>query len=247
MSGHSHYATIKRKKESTDAAKGKTFSKHSKAIQVAIKTGGSADPDKNTKLRFTIDQAKTDNMPKANIDRILAKANEVGNINEVTYEGYGTNGIGVVVNTATDNRNRTSQEIKNIFERGGGSLAGPGAVSFNFESKGLIILEIKGDVDDQMLALIDLGVDDIEEQEDALEVYVTQETLSSTKEELEKAGFTVRSISLVQKPKSYVTISDKKSAEKAIKFLNLLEENDDVQSVFTNLDIPQEVLGSINS
>lgn len=247
MSGHSHYATIKRKKESTDAAKGKTFSKHSKAIQVAIKTGGSTDPDKNTKLRFTIDQAKTDNMPKANIDRILAKANEVGNIDEVTYEGYGTNGIGVVVNTATDNRNRTSQEIKNIFERGGGSLAGPGAVSFNFESKGLIILEIKGDVDDQMLALIDLGVDDIEEQEDALEVYVTQETLNSTKEELEKAGFTVRSISLVQKPKSYVTISDKKSAEKAIKFLNLLEENDDVQSVFTNLDIPQEVLGSINS
>lgn len=247
MSGHSHYATIKRKKEATDAAKGKTFSKHSKAIQVAIKTGGSPDPDANAKLRFTIDQAKADNMPKANIDRILAKANEAGSIDEVTYEGYGAGGIGVVVNTATDNRNRTSQEIKNIFERGGGSLAGPGAVSFNFESKGLIVLEKRDDVDEQMLALIDLGVDDIEEQEDALEAYVTQEALSSTKVELEKAGFKVKTISLVQKPKSYVTIQDQKDAEKAIKFLDLLEDNDDVQSVFTNLDIPQEVLGKLNS
>ena len=247
MSGHSHYATIKRKKESTDAAKGKIFSKHSKAIQVAIKTGGSPDPDTNAKLRFTIDQAKADNMPKANIDRVLAKASEVGNFDEITYEGYGTNGIAVVVNTATDNRNRTSQEIKNIFERGGGARAGPGAVSFNFESKGLIVLEKQGDIDDQMLALIDLGVDDIEEQEDALEVYVTQEVLSSTKKELEKAGFKVRSISLVQKPKSYVTINDEKNAEKAIKFLNLLEDQDDVQSVFTNLNIPQEVLSNIDS
>ena len=154
MSGHSHYATIKRKKDSTDAVKGMIFSKHSKAIQVAIKTGGSPDPDTNAKLRFTIDQAKSDNMPKANIDRILAKASEAGNLDEVTYEGYGANGIAVIVNTATDNRNRTSQEIKNIFERGGGSLAGPGAVSFNFESKGLIVLEKKSDVDEQCWYLL---------------------------------------------------------------------------------------------
>lgn len=247
MSGHSHYATIKRQKEAKDAAKGKIFSKHAKAIAIAIKTGGGADPEMNSKLRFAIDQAKTDNMPRVNIDRILSRAEEAGRIEEVTYEGYGPEGIAVVVEAATDNRNRTSQEIKNIFERVGGSLAGPGAVSFNFEPRGLMIINKEKDVSSQMLKLIDFGVEDLDEVEDGIEAYVSVDKLSQKKEELEKEGFVIQSFEPVLKPKNYLKITEKEKAKKALTFLDLLEEHDDVQNVHSNIDIPQEVLEQISS
>lgn len=141
MSGHSHYATIKRQKEAKDSAKGRIFSRHAKAIALAIKVGGSADPELNSKLRFAIEQAKADNLPKANIERILQRSQEMGDLEEVVYEGYGPLGVGVVVDAVTNNRNRTSQEIKNIFERAGGRLAGPGSVSYNFELKGMFTVK----------------------------------------------------------------------------------------------------------
>lgn len=247
MSGHSHYATIKRKKESTDAAKGKVFSKMARAIQIAIRTGGGADPEINYKLRMAIDSAKASNMPKTNIDRILAKSAEGGNLDEVTYEGYGPEGIGVVVETATDNKNRTAQEIKNLFERGGGSLAGPGSVSYNFESKGYLTIKKDSDAESQMLKLIDAGVEEIEETDDGLEVYIAPNKTGETKDLLESQGFEVLSVSLIKQPKTYMNITDPAKATKILTFLDNLEDLDDVQNVYANIDIPEDILKGLKN
>jgi YebC/PmpR family DNA-binding regulatory protein len=246
MSGHSHYATIKRQKGLKDAAKGKIFSRHSKAISLAIKAGGNASPEMNSKLRFAIDQAKADNMPKANIDRILSRAEDISNIEEVNYEGYGPDGIAVIVSAATDNKNRTSQEIKNIFEKGGGSMGGPGSVSYNFEQKGLIIVKkTPSDTESQMLSLIDMGVEDVNETEDGIEAYTPYELLMEIKEKIEAGKMEVTSYELIMKPKSLLSITDPNKARKAINLLDLLEEYEDVQNVYSNLDIPPEVMSSL--
>ncbi|MGB6839020.1 MAG: YebC/PmpR family DNA-binding transcriptional regulator [Microgenomates group bacterium] len=247
MSGHSHYATIKRQKETKDAARGQLFSKLARAVSVAVKTGGGANPDTNYKLRVAIDKAKVANMPKGNIDKAISKGSGRGTLEEVIYEGFGPGGIAVIVEVATDNRNRSGQEIKNLFERGGGRLAGPGAVSFNFEAKGLLLVEKKKDKDEQMLTLIDLGVEDMEEMEDGIEVYVESGRLSEIKSKLEKEGFKVTSSELAQKPKNYQIISDKNAASKILSFLNKLEEHDDVQKVFANFDIPEDILTKIDN
>jgi YebC/PmpR family DNA-binding regulatory protein len=246
MSGHSHFATIKRQKAVNDAAKGRIFSRHAKAIAIAIKSGGSADPEMNSRLRFAVEQAKTDNMPKVNIDRILSRAAETGNIEEVAYEGYGPEGIALIVEAATDNKNRTAQEIKNIFERGGGSLAGPGAVSYNFEQKGLIVVKKLADVDDQMLSLIDLGAEDIQDSSDALEVYVSPATLSQTRDKILDAGFEIISFDLIRKPKNLLTVSDPVKVKKIVNFLESLEAHDDVQDVYSNFDAPESLLKEVS-
>lgn len=240
MSGHSHYSTIKRAKEANDAAKGKIFSKHAKNIALAIKAGGGADPELNSKLRFAIDQAKANNMPKANIDRILERAAEVGNLEEVVYEGYGPGGIAVLVLAATDNKNRTAQEVKNLFEKEGGSLASPGSVTYNFDKRGMIIVKKGEDKDSQILKLIDLGAEDIEEEGNDLEVYTSYEKLADIKDILIREGFSVESFEIVMKPKSMLVISMDKT-KKAFNLLTSLEDHDDVQSVFTNMDVPQGV------
>lgn len=242
MSGHSHYATIKRQKETKDAARGQIFSKLAKAISIAVKTGGGASPDTNYKLRVAIDKAKAANMPKVSIERAISKGTGGGTLEEITYEGFGPGGIAVILEAATDNRNRTVQEIKGLFERGGGSLAGPGAVSFNFVSRGLLVVKKKKDIEAQILKLIDLGVEDVDEVEDGLEIYVEGSKLNETKKTLEKEGLKVISSELVQKPKTLQTVSDKKTAAKALAFLNNLEDYEDVQKVFANLDIPEEVM-----
>ena len=247
MSGHSHYATIKRQKETKDAARGQLFSKLARAVSVAVKTGGGANPDTNYKLRVAIDKAKVANMPKGNIEKAISKGSGGGTLEEVTYEGFGPEGIAVMVEVATDNRNRSGQEIKNLFERGGGRLAGPGAVSFNFEARGLLLVEKKKDKDEQMLTLIDLGVEDMEEMEDGIEVYVESGKLSETKSKLEKEGFKVTSSELMQKSKNYQIISDKNAASKILSFLNKLEEHNDVQKVFANFDIPEDILTKIDN
>lgn len=241
MSGHSHYATIKRQKETKDAARGQKFSKLAKAISIAVKTGGGANPDTNYKLRVAIDKAKTANMPKVNTERAISKGTK-GNLEEIKYEGFGPGGIAVILEVATDNRNRTAQEIKGLFERGGGSLAGPGAVSFNFVSKGLLVVKKKKNTEAQILELIDLGVEDVDEVEDGLEIYVEGGKLNETKKALEKEDLKVISSELVQKPKTLQTVSDEKTAAKVLAFLNLLEDYEDVQKVFANLDIPEEVM-----
>lgn len=243
MSGHSHYSTIKRQKETRDAAKGKIFSKLARAISIAVKTGSSADPDSNPRLRVAIEQARAVNMPKENVERAISKATKEGeSLEEVNYEGFGPGGVGVIVETATDNKNRTAQEIKNIFERAGGSMGGPGSVSFNFESLGLVVLPKDADSEQQMLKLIDFGAEDLEETEDAIEIYTSPDKLSELKKDLDTAGFNVSSVELVKRPKNVVTINDPSMAQRLMKFLDTLEEHEDVQKVFANLDIPQDII-----
>jgi YebC/PmpR family DNA-binding regulatory protein len=246
MSGHSHFATIKRQKEAKDAAKGRVFSKMARAIAIAVKAGRSPDPDANYKLRMVIEQARASNMPKSNIERAISNAATSGNIEEITYEGYGPYGIGVVVETATDNKNRTSQEIKNIFERVGGSLAGPGAVSFNFEKKGVLAIKKSSDPQTQMLSLIDQGVEDISETADAIEAYVLPQMVDEIKDKLTSLGFEIESFGIELKPKSFVTIAEADKAKKAISFLNVLDDHEDVQNVYSNFDVPDEIAGQIN-
>lgn len=248
MSGHSKWSTIKRKKEAEDIKRGKEFSKLSRAISIAAKTGGSPDPEANPKLRVAIDQAKAANMPKDNIERAIQRA--VGgdaDLEEIKYEGFAPDGVGVIVEAATDNKNRTAQEIKNIFERRGGSLAGPGSVSFNFEPKGLIVVEKKGNVDEQMLALIDAGVEDIEESDDGIEAYVAPSSLSEVKDKLKGLGYTVSSFELVQRPKTMQVVKEPASAQRILKFLDDLENHDDVQKVYANLDVPNDVMDEIEA
>lgn len=244
MSGHSHFATIKRQKEANDSARGRVFSKHSKAIAIAIKSGGNADPEMNSKLRFAIEQAKADNMPKANIDRILERASEVKNIEEVVYEGFGPDGINVMILAATDNKNRTSQEIKNMLEKGGGNMAGPGAVSFNFDQLGQVVVKKVGDGEQQMLQIIDVpGVVDVEDVGEELEVYTQPQKVAEVKEALVALTFEVGSFALVMKPKSTVTITTPQKAEKVMAFIDTLDDHDDVQDVFTNVEIPDDLAG----
>lgn len=241
MSGHSHYATIKRQKATNDAAKGNLFSKMARAIMIAAK--GGADPDMNFRLRFEIDKARAVSMPKENIERAIAKATtEAANLEEITYEGFGPGGFGVMVEVMSDNKNRTAQEISNVFEKGGGNLAGPNAVAFNFESKGFMLVKKTEDPDAQMLALIDIGVEDIEDIPDGFEVYVPLDKLGQMHKTLVEKGYEVTQTELQMKPKNFQTIENPADAAKAIKFLDEVESMDDVQKVFSNLDIPDEVM-----
>lgn len=248
MSGHSHYATIHRQKEIKDAAKGKVFSKLARAISIAVKTGGGGSIDGNYKLRMAVDAARVVNMPKENIERAINRASaEAENLEEVSYEGFGPLGVAVIVEVTTDNRNRTGQEIKNLFERGGGSLGGPGSVSFNFEPRGLVVIRKTENVEEQMLKLIDAGIEDMEETEDGIECYTAPDRLSDVRKAILNEGFEIVSIKIVQKPKNYQVVSEPSSASKVLSFLDKIEEQDDVQNVYANIDIPEDTLKQISS
>ncbi|MEK7470738.1 MAG: YebC/PmpR family DNA-binding transcriptional regulator [Patescibacteria group bacterium] len=233
MSGHSHFATIKRQKAANDSVKGNIFSKMARAIMIAAKSGG--DPDMNFRLRVEIDKARGVNMPKENIERAIAKATtEALNLEEISYEGFGPSGVNVIIEAATDNKNRTAQEIKNALDKAGGSLAGPGAVLFNFEHKGYLLLKKDSDPQTQMLKIIDMGVEGVEETDDGIEVYVASDKLSATKKILEGAGAEILETELQMKPKNPVEVSDDQ-AKKVLALLSALEDFDDVQKVFTNI------------
>jgi YebC/PmpR family DNA-binding regulatory protein len=238
MSGHSHYATIKRQKETKDAAKGKIFSKHARAIAIAVREGGGMDPDSNYKLRVAMEAARVDNMPKANIERAIAAGSGSEAVESVTYEGFGPGGIGIIVDAATDNRNRTGQEIKNVFEKGGGSFA-PGAVGHNFKEQGFILVEKGKNSDEQILKLIDLGVEEIEEGAQVLEIYTQPAEVFEKKSAIEQAGFQVKESGLVKRPKSIIPVADPEKAKKAQSLLEALAEHDDVEKVYTNGQINQ--------
>lgn len=241
MSGHSHFATIKRQKAVNDAAKGNLFSKMARQIMIAAK--GGADPDMNFKLRVEIDKAKSASMPKENIERAISKATtDAASLEEIAYEGFGPNGLNVIVEAATNNKNRTAQEIKNLFEKNGGNMAGPGAVKFNFESKGFLFVKKSENAEEEMLKLIDAGVEDVNEVTDGIEVYVPLEKLSETKKNIEALGFTVLETELQMKAKMFSTVKTKEEAEKAMKFLDAFDDNDDVLKVSSNLDIPEGLL-----
>lgn len=248
MSGHSKWSTIKRKKQAEDIKKGKVFSKLSRAITVAVRTGGDPDPETNPRLRMEIERAKSANMPKENIKRAIDRANKEGeDLEEVDYEGYGPKGIAVIVEATTDNKNRTAQEIKNFFEKGGGKLAGPGAVSYNFEPRGLLLVEKKGNSEQQMLELIDAGAQDVEEAKEGIEVYTVYEELAKTAEKIKEKGFEISSMEPIKEAKSNKKIEDEGSASKVLKFLRRLEDHDDVQKVFSNVDIPDEIVDKIDA
>ena len=246
MSGHSKWSTIKRQKESKDARRGQIFTKLGNAITVAVRaSGGIGDPEKNFKLRLAIEKARGLNMPKETIQRAIKRGEggkEGNNWSEIVYEGYGPEGIAIVTEVVTDNRNRTTSEIKNLFERGGGSIASPGAVSFQFKKAGLITVEKSQKVDDQILSLIDQGAEDVEEASDAVEVYTKPEATRQMREKIEGLDFKVLSEELIMQPVSPVRIEDKAKAEKVLKFMENLEEHDDVQKVYANFDIPDEIL-----
>lgn len=246
MSGHSKWATIKHQKAANDKARGQAFSKLSRAITIAVQDGGGeTDPNANYKLRMAIDRAKEINMPKDNIKRAIDRATGKGEaqLESIRFEGYAPYGVGVIIEAITDNRQRTVQEIKNLIEKGGGSIASPGAVAYNFSPKGQIIVEKNDSPEEEILALMDVdGVEDVLEEEEGIEVMTDKDKLSSVILAIESAGFKINSSSLIMSPKTEIPINDADKAAKLINFVERLEDNDDIQSVFANFDIPTEIL-----
>ena len=239
MSGHSKWSTIKRKKGVNDASRSKLFGRLSKAISVAAKEG--VDPGANAKLRVAIEQARAVNMPKDNIERAIDKASRPDSqLSEITYEGFGPGGVGFIVDAVTDNGRRTAQEMKNIFERGGGTLGGPNSVAFNFEPKGYIAFDKKGSGEEELLSLIDLGVEDVEEDSGIIEVYVAPSEIAEIKDKLEKLGYIIKDLELIRRPKIYIH-TDSETLKKNIELLDALEENEDVQRVWANVEIPEDL------
>ena len=242
MSGHSKWSTIKRQKEATDKKKGATFTKLSRAITIAIRqSGGDASPESNFRLRLAIEKARAANMPKENITRAIERAsgNRGGEgLEEITYEGYGPSGVGIIVQVATDNKQRTGQEIRNIFDRSGGSLASPGSVSYNFDPFGQLIVTSIKPQEKAILELIDLGVEDVEITASGIEVFVQPAHLSATREKIAAAGYNIIETENILHPKATIAITDGHEAKKVIQLLETLEQQDDVQQVFTNADLP---------
>lgn len=247
MSGHSKWSTIKHQKETTDKKRGQIFSKLAKAISVAACDG--ADPASNFKLRLVIEKAKAVNMPKANIQRAIDKAlgsKKGGSLEEILFEGYGPAGVAVMVEAVTENRNRTASEIKNIFERNEGNLAGPGSVSFQFSSLGLVVIDNEQKQKDLLLDILDIdGVEDLVEEDDLVEIYTKPQALTIIKDKISKMGFKIKEVRLDKKPKTPMLVDDKQKAEKILRFINTLEEHDDVQNVFANFDIPDRILSEV--
>lgn len=241
MSGHSKWANMHRTKEKVDAKRGKIFTKLGKEIMVAVKVGGSADPNVNAKLYSVIQKAKANNMPNDNISRLLKKASgEGGNANysEILYEGYGVGGSAVLVYTLTDNKNRTAGDVRHIFEKNGGSLGNQGCVSFMFNRKNLITIEAneKYTEDDVMMLSLDLNAEDVKNEEVVYEVYFDPSTdINELKVKYEENGFIVVSAESSMLPSSYVDLTEEQY-EKFQKMIDLLEELDDVDEVYHNVE-----------
>ena len=241
MSGHSKFANIKHKKEKNDAAKGKIFTVIGREIAVAVKEGG-ADPANNSKLRDVIAKAKANNMPNDTIDRGIKKAagdaNSV-NYTSLTYEGYGPNGVAIIVDTLTDNKNRTASNVRNAFTKGGGNVGTTGCVSFMFEKKGLIIVDkedFEMDADELMMAALDAGAEDFSDEEDCFEITTDPDEFSQVRETLEKQGIPMASAEVTMIPQTYVELTDEQDIKMMNRILDLLDEDDDVQNVYHNWD-----------
>ena len=241
MSGHSKFANIKHKKEKNDAAKGKIFTIIGREIAVAVKEGG-ADPANNSRLRDVIAKAKANNMPNDTIDRGIKKAaGDMGSVNYevVTYEGYSPNGVAIIVDALTDNKNRTASNVRNAFTKGGGNVGTQGCVSFMFDKKGQIIIdkeECEMDADSLMMAALDAGAEDFSEEEDSYEVLTAPDDFSVVREALEKEGIPMASAEVTMIPQTWVELTDETDIKNINKTLDLLDEDDDVQQVYHNWD-----------
>jgi len=244
MSGHSKWANIKNKKEKTDSQRGRIFTKIGREIAIAVKEGG-ADPANNSKLRDVIAKAKANNMPNDNIARSIKKAAGEGasvNYEEISYEGYGPGSMAVIVSVVTDNRNRIAAEMRHIFDKSGGNLGNSGCVAWMFDKKGLIVIERTAvmDEDEVMMQALEAGAEDFVAQDDAFEVYTDPVEFSKVREALEACGYEFISAEVQMIPQTTVTIEDAETAEKVARFLDKLDENDDVQEVFHNAILPED-------
>lgn len=241
MSGHSKWANIKRKKEATDSKRANIFSKLGKEITVAVKMGGSPDPNVNRKLKDVIAKAKAQNMPNDNINRCIQKASgdsSSDNYEEMVYEGFGPCGIAVIVEALTDNKNRTAADLRSIFSKSGGSLGQTGSVGYMFDKKGYILIERTSDIDEDslMLEVLDIGAEDFTSEEEYIEIITAPEDFSNIREEIEKMNITILEADIRQLANIKKDLSDEEM-EKVQNFLDKLDDNDDVQNVWHNADI----------
>jgi YebC/PmpR family DNA-binding regulatory protein len=249
VSGHSKWSSIKHKKGAADAKRGKLFSKLSRAIIVAAKEGGP-DPGGNLALQNAIEKARSYSMPKDNIDRAIAKGSGAGAdaaaFETVVYEGYGPAGVAVIVEALTDNRNRTASDVRHVFAKNDGNLGGSGAVAWLFERRGIVLVS-GDDVDEDALmgAAADGGADDVELDGSTWQIVSAPEELASVREAIEAAGFTIDSAELTMVPKTTVEVAGENEAKKVLRLIDQLEENDDVQDVYANFDIPEQVLEAV--
>ena len=249
MSGHSKWSSIKHKKGAADAKRGKLFSKLSRAIIVAAKEGGP-DPGGNLALQNAIDKAKSYSMPKDNIERAIAKGSgadaDAEQFETVVYEGYGPEGVAVIAEALTDNRNRTAADVRHVFSKNDGNLGTSGAVLWLFERRGVVLVAADGvDEDDLMLAAADGGADDVELDGSSFQITCAPEALAAVREAVEAAGFPVESVELTMIPKTTVEVGDENAAKKILRLIDALEDNDDVQEVYANFDIPERVLEAV--
>ena len=251
MAGHSKWAQIKHKKASADAKRGKLFTKIVKEISVSARLGGG-DPSGNPRLRTAIDKAKEVNMPQDNIKRAIMKGTgELPGVSyeEAFYEGYGPGGVAILIDTLTDNKNRTISEIRHIMTKNGGNLGEAGCVSWMFEAKGYILIDkSKIDEDTLMTVALDAGVEDMrnDPKEENYELITIPEKMSSVQSALEESGIPISMAEITMLPKSYAVI-DQKQAEQVMRLIEILEDNDDVQNVFTNFEVPEEIIVEIGT
>lgn len=240
MSGHSKWNNIKRKKEATDAAKGKIFTKIGREITVCVKESGP-DPNNNAKLRDLIAKAKSNNVPNDNIERVIKKAaggGDKNNYENMVYEGYGPNGVAVIVECLTDNKNRTAGDVRHYFDKFGGNLGTSGCVSFMFSKKGIVIVENKNiDEDVIMEDAFEFGADDLSVEEEAVEISCEPSELGNLREGLTSKGYNVLSAEIDQIPSNYTTLTDEEHIKKMNLLLEHLEDNDDVQNVYHNWEM----------
>jgi YebC/PmpR family DNA-binding regulatory protein len=249
VSGHSKWSSIKHKKGAADAKRGKLFSKLSRAIIVAAKEGGP-DPAGNLALQNAIEKARSYSMPKDNIERAIARGSGAESDAQayeiVIYEGYGPSGVAVIVEALTDNRNRTASDIRHAFDKNDGNLGTSGAVAWLFERRGVVLVAAEGvDEDELTLAAAEGGADDVSRDGSTYQVVSAPEALTTVREALESAGFAVDSAELTLVPKTTVEVADEAAAKKILRLIDQLEENDDVQDVYANFDIPEQVLEAV--
>ena len=246
MSGHSKWHNIQKTKGAQDAKRAQAFTKIAREMIVAVKEGGSGDPNNNSRLAAVIAKAKAANMPNDNIKRTIDKALGSGNTDNyesITYEGYGPSGVAIIVETLTDNKNRTASNVRNAFTKGGGNVGTPGCVSFMFDNKGQIIIgkeDCDKDADELMMLALDAGADDFNEEEDSFEVTTAPEDFDAVSEALTNEGITFASAEVTMIPQTVVELTTEDDIKKMRRILNLLDEEDDVQNVYHNWDEPEE-------
>jgi YebC/PmpR family DNA-binding regulatory protein len=249
MSGHSKWHSIKHKKGAADAKRGKLFAVLIRQIEIAARSGGG-DPASNATLRSMVQKARDNSLPVDTIQRAIKRGTgeEEGVVYEqVSYEGYAASGVAVIVQALTDNRNRTSAEIKNIFSRNGGSFAEPGAVSWQFERKGIVVVDRSVDEDELTLAAADAGADDVQDDGDAWQVTTPPTELHAVRTAMEEAGIGVKSSDLTMIPTTSVALDSEATAKAVLRLMDALEEHDDVEAVYANFDIPDAVLEAVSA